>query len=179
MKKWRVVCLLVKNDKNCFSAHYFRYESPSIKFCRCDFLPNFFTKGLFLTSTTQTLPTIFNGRNCKCYGFLIFGCKLVAEFQCRIDLCMMDGYIFSSIMLTFFTKTSPLKTSVPLRKHMSATMDQHYALLSFQFQFSLKLFQYIRICQRNTGFYPKHLLRWRLRRLQTLQSWNDWFAKNV
>ena len=53
---------------------------------------------------------------------------------------MMDGYIFSSIMPTFFTGTSPLRMSVPLRKHMWATVDRCYVPLSFQFQFALKLF---------------------------------------
>ena len=50
------------------------------------------------------------------------------------------GYIFSSIMLTFFTETSAMRTSAPLRKHMWATMDQRYVLLLFQFQFALKRF---------------------------------------
>ena len=53
---------------------------------------------------------------------------------------MMDGYNFNSIMLTFSTETSPLRTSAPLRKHMWATMDQSYVPLSFEFQFALKLF---------------------------------------
>ena len=71
------------------------------------FLTNFLTKWLhvFLTSTTQTLPT-FNGGNYSFDGvFFIFGCKRLAEFRCGIDLCMMGGYNFSSIMLTFFTET--------------------------------------------------------------------------
>ena len=33
---------------------------------------------------------------------------------------------FSSIMLTLFTETSPLRMSATLRKHMWATMDQRY-----------------------------------------------------
>ena len=37
-------------------------------------------------------------------------------------------------------RTSPLRTSAPLRKHMWATIDRRYVPLSFQFQFSLKLF---------------------------------------
>ena len=43
---------------------YFHSDSPSIKLIRCDFLANFHTKGLFLTSMTQTLPT-FKGGNCS------------------------------------------------------------------------------------------------------------------
>ena len=55
---------------------------------------------------------------------------------------MMGGYNFSSIMMTFFTEMSPLRTPAPLRKHMWATMDQRYMYvpLSFQFQFALELF---------------------------------------
>ena len=45
--------LLVTNDNSCFGASLFHLESPSIKFSRCDFLTNFLTKGIFLTSTTQ------------------------------------------------------------------------------------------------------------------------------
>ena len=51
---------------------------------------------------------------------------------------MMYGYNFCSIVLTFFTETSPLRTSAPLGKHMWATMDQHCVQLSFQFQFEMK-----------------------------------------
>ena len=57
-----------KTTKTVLGHHYFHYESPSIKFCPCDFLTNFLAKGLFLTSTTQTLPT-FNGGNCSFAGF--------------------------------------------------------------------------------------------------------------
>ena len=64
--------------------------------------------------------------------FLYSVARVLAEFQCKIDLCMMDRYNSSSIMLTIFTKTSPLRTSAPLRKHMWATMDQRYVPLSFQ-----------------------------------------------
>ena len=73
-------------------------------------------------------------------GFCIRLQASMAEFQCRVDLCMMDGQIFSRLMPTFFIKTSPLRKSVPLRKHMWATIDQRYASLSFQFPFALKLF---------------------------------------
>ena len=86
--------------------------------------------------------------------FFIFGCTLLAEFQCGLDLCMMDGYNLSRIMLMFFTTTSPLRTAQPLRKHMWVTMDQR-----FQISICFKAFQYIRICQRNTGVYQEHLLR--------------------
>ena len=40
-------------------------------------------------------------------------------------------------------------------------------------------FQYIRICQRNTAFYPNLWWRWRSRRLETPLSWNICSAKNV
>ena len=68
-----VMILLVTNDKSCFGASLFSLgESLHHLFFRCDFLTNFltnfFAKGLFLTSTTQTLPT-FNGRNCSFDGF--------------------------------------------------------------------------------------------------------------
>ena len=50
---------------------------PIIKCFCCDFLANVLKKGLFLTSTTQTLP-IFNSGNCSfydffCLFFFIFG----------------------------------------------------------------------------------------------------------
>ena len=48
---------------------------PIIK-CFRDFLSNVLQKGLFLTSTTQTL-LIFDGGNCSFDGFFIFGCKLL------------------------------------------------------------------------------------------------------
>ena len=76
-------------------------------------------------STTQTLPT-FNGENCSFDAFLIFGCKLLTEYHYGIDVCMMDGYVYSSIMPTFFTGTSALRTSAPLRKHMWVTVDTMY-----------------------------------------------------
>ena len=53
---------------------------------------------------------------------------------------MMYGYNFSSIMLTFFTKPSPIRTSASFRNHIWATVDQRCVQLAFQFQFSLKLF---------------------------------------
>ena len=91
---------------------YFHYESPSIIFSPCDFLANFLTNGLFLTSTTQTLPN-FNGENCSFDVFcFIFGCMLLAEFQWGIDLCMIDGYNFSRITLTFFIATSTLNSKL-------------------------------------------------------------------
>ena len=37
---------------------YFRYGSPSIKFCCFEFLVIVLTKELFLTSTTPTLPIL-------------------------------------------------------------------------------------------------------------------------
>ena len=54
-----------------------------------------------LTSTSQTLPTLME--KIAVFMLLIFGCKILAKYQCGIDVCMMDGYIFSSIMPTFFT----------------------------------------------------------------------------
>ena len=57
-----------RTTKTVWGHHYVHLESPSIKFCRCDFLTNFLTKGLFRTSSTQTLPT-FNGGNCSFDGF--------------------------------------------------------------------------------------------------------------
>ena len=58
----------LERQKLFWGIFIFLYESPSIKFSRCDFLANFLTKGLFLTSTTQTLPTL-NGVNCSFDGF--------------------------------------------------------------------------------------------------------------
>ena len=65
---------------------------------------------------------------------------------------MMYGYNFSSIVLTFFTETLPLRTSAPLGKHMWATMDQHCVQLSFQFQFALKLFNTSRYVNEKPAF---------------------------
>ena len=72
---------------------------PSIKFCCCEFFVNVFTKGLFLILTTPTLQILM--AEIAVLLFLIFGYQLLAEFQCRIDLCMIDGYDLRSIMLTF------------------------------------------------------------------------------
>ena len=102
------------------------------------------------------------------WWFLIIGCKLLAEFQCGIHLCMMDGYNFSSIMLTFYTEPWPLRISAPLQKHTWATIDQCYVSLSFQFQFALKLFNMSGSINEILAFYPNHLLCWRSRRLETL-----------
>ena len=82
---------------------------------------------------------LFLWRKLLFWWFLIFHCKLLAEFQCGIDVFAMDCYNSSSIILTFFTETSPLRALAPLPKRVWATMDQGYVKLSFQFQFALKL----------------------------------------
>ena len=50
-----------------FAHLYFHYKSPSVKFCCCEFLVNVLTEGLFLTSTTPTLP-IYRAGNCNVIG---------------------------------------------------------------------------------------------------------------
>ena len=76
----------------------------------------------------------------------IFGCTLLAEFQCGLDLCMMDGYNFSRIMLTFFTATSPLRTPAPLRKHnYVGDNGTTLCLIVIPISICFKAFQYIRI----------------------------------
>ena len=100
-------------------------------------------------STMQRYPLFIEG--IAILMVLIFGCKLLAEFQCGIDLCMMDGYICSSIMLTFFIETSPLRTT-----SKAYVGDNGSVVIPISVCF-FKAFQYIWICQRNTGFY--HLLR--------------------
>ena len=47
-----------ERQKLFWGNHYFHWESPYIKFSCCDFLAGFLTKGLFLTSATQMLPTL-------------------------------------------------------------------------------------------------------------------------
>ena len=89
-------------------------KSPSIKFCRCDFLTIFLTKGLFLTSTTQTLPT-FNGGFCSVDVFSYIRSQASSRISMR-NRCAYD-------------ETSPLRTSVLLRKHKWATMDRRYVPL--------------------------------------------------
>ena len=67
-KKKITFCVFIGHKRhNPFGHLYFHYESPSIKCCCCQFLVNVFTKGLFLTSTTPTLPN-FNGGNCSAVG---------------------------------------------------------------------------------------------------------------
>ena len=140
---------------------------PSI-FCCCYFLADVLSKGLFLTSTTQTLP-IFNSGNCSVDVFFIFGCKLLADFQCGIDLCMTDGYNFSSIVLTFLYQNFAIKNAnVTSKAYVGDNMFNRYSD-----------FRFIRICQWNTGFYPKHLLHWCSRRLETPLRRNSCVAKNV
>ena len=72
----------------------------------------------------------------------------------NLTVVMMDGYNFSSIMLTFFKETSPLRTSAP---HMCATMDHCYVPLSFQFQLALKLFNTSGYVNEILDFTPIHV----------------------
>ena len=103
---------------------YLYYESPSIKFGRCDLLANVLTKGLFGTSTTETLP-VFNDGNCGFDGFLIFGCKLLAELQCGIELFMMYGYNFSrrSFRNVTIENTSASSESICGRQWINAVFN--------------------------------------------------------
>ena len=140
IKKWRSALLLVTNNKNCFGASLvFIRRVPPSNLSLWRFLLTSLRKGYFLC------------RRCKRYPLLIEEIAILMVFDIRLQASSRNsnaesicvwwmGILCSSIMLTFFTETSPLRTSVPLWKHMWATVDQHYAPLSFQFQLALKLF---------------------------------------
>ena len=59
MTKWRD-CVLIGHEwhKPFFGHLKFHYWSPPIRYCCCEFLVNVHTKGLFLMSTTTTLPIL-------------------------------------------------------------------------------------------------------------------------
>ena len=92
----------------------------------------------------------FSRRQLKRYRLLMEEISVFMFFDIRLQALsrismrnrfVYDGWVyFSSIMLTFFTETSPSRSSAPLRKYMWATMDQRYVPLSFKVQFALKLF---------------------------------------
>ena len=65
MKKMTFCVFIGHERKKLFGGIFIfiKRVSPS-EFSRCDFLANFLTKGLFLTSTTQPLATV-NGGNCS------------------------------------------------------------------------------------------------------------------
>ena len=156
MEKWRFAFLLVTNDKSYFGASLFSFGEFLRRFLSVwlsSFVLTSLRKGYFLRRRRLmaeiavlmflfffVVVIVFFFCFCFFFCFFFFGSRLLAEFQCWIDLCMMDGHNFSSIMLTFFYGTSPLRTSAPLRKHKWATIDQRYVSLSFPFQFALKLF---------------------------------------
>ena len=78
---------------------------PIIKYFR-DFLANVLKKGLFLTSTTQTLP-IFNGENCSFDGFFFFYIRLQASSLISMrNRSVYDVWIRFSILLTLFSEGS-------------------------------------------------------------------------
>ena len=113
-------------------------------------LPSNFVVVTFLLTSLR--KGYFLRRRLKRYRLLIEKIAVLMLFDIRLQAssrismrnrCVYDGwvmYIFSSIMPTFFTRTSPLRTSAPPRKHMWATVYRRHVPLSFRFQFALKLF---------------------------------------
>ena len=94
-----------------------------------------------------------------CCWFLIFGYQLLTEFQCEIDFCMMDGYDFSSIMLTFlYLSVTTVNVSFTSKALLGDDGSTLCSVVIANFNL-LSTFRYIRICQRNSGYYPCNLLR--------------------
>ena len=86
MKKLCFAFLLVTNDKSCFGGIiiFIRRVPPSnlVVVTLADFL----TKGLFLMSATQTLPT-FNGGNCSFDVFLYLDACFQPKFNAK-SICV-------------------------------------------------------------------------------------------
>ena len=158
MKNWRSAFLLVTNDKSCFGASLFPLSNVFVTF-----LLTSFRKGYFLRRRLRHYRFLM--AEIAVLMFFFFYIRLQASSLISMrNRSVYNVWIIFSILLTLFSEGS----INPMLK------------LSCQFQFALlKAFQYIRIFQRNTGFYPKHLLRWRSRRLETHLSWNYCIAKNV
>ena len=107
--------------------------------------------------------------------------KLLAEFQCEIDLCMMDEQDFSSIMLTFlYLSVTTENVSITSKALVGDNGSTLCSMVIPNFNFLLT-FRYIRICQWNShgGYYPNDLLRWRSWRLEMFLSWTSCISKNV
>ena len=92
------------------------------------FLLTSLRKGYFLRRRLRCCR--FKWQNCSVDGF-IFGCKLLAEFQCGIDKCMLDGYNICSRIWRFFNETSPLRKrqrhfeSICGRQWINAVFNSH------------------------------------------------------
>ena len=90
---------------------------------------NFLTKGLFLTSTTQTLPT-FNGGNCSfdvIFFLYIFGCKILAKFQCGIDVCMMSSIYPYRLGRLLSRRILSAALAITIKHKEIATFSSHFA----------------------------------------------------
>ena len=86
--------------------------------------------------------------------------------------------ILAVLCWRFFTEASPLRTSASRRSTYGRQWI--HALFNSYSKFNLLLpFGYIRVCQGNSSYYPKHLLRWRSGRLEAFLSWTSCIAKKV
>ena len=137
-----------RTTKTVFEASLFSLgESFHQKLCRCDFLTNFLTKWPFLTSTTQTLPTL-NGENCS-YDALLHSIASVLPNINAESTCVWWMGIFLAVLC---------RRSLPEHHHWEcqhtpkAYVGRCYIPLSFQFQFALKLFNSSRSVNETLAF---------------------------
>ena len=97
---------------------------------------NFVVVTFLLTSLRKGY---FLRRRLKRYRLLMEKIAVLMVFDIRLQ--MMYGYMFSSIMLTFFTEMSPLRTPVPLQMNMWATMvnAMHHCHSNFNLLYSFSI----------------------------------------
>ena len=105
----------------------------------------------------------------------VFDIRLPASGWISMLNRFVDGWIrfCSSIMLMFLPTVSVTTENVSGTSKALAGDNGSTTLCSVVIPnlTCFKAFRYIRICQRNSGYYPKDLLRWRSRRLDTFLGW--------
>ena len=186
METWRSAFLLVTNDKNCFGASLFLLHVGEslhqiLSLWLSYYLP--YERAISLRQRPKryrlSMKEIAVLMFFFCFFFVIRLQASRRTSQCGIDLCMTDGYILAVYYAdVLFRNVTTENVSVTSKEYVGDN-GSTLCIIVIQISFCFKAFQYIRICQWNTGFNPKHLLRWRSRLLETPLCWKFCIAKNV
>ena len=119
---------LVTNELDSEHFFYFRYRSPSVKFCHGDVSADGPVKGTFLTLKTETL-TICNGENCSVDDLLYSAACCLSNFITQ-SIFLTNGLEKSGVLLTFLCQhvngMSSFRTCTPLGKVVMVTMNQFF-----------------------------------------------------
>ena len=112
-------------------------------------------------------------------GFFLFGCKLLAECQCGIDVCIIDGYMLNNYYadVLYHSVTTENVSTTP--KAYMGDDGSTLCTVANPISICFKAFQYIRICQRNTGFYPKAFVALTFTTHRNASEIKCFIAKNV